>query len=144
MDQSWERQLREQGKRITSVCRAVVGVLKSSYEALCLAQVKMRLEKRGVRADETTVFRQLESLTSAGVLEKTDIQGKRTYYEFSSRHHHHFVCNTCRKSQCLEENAVSDAVRAMERILNRSGARVDSHVFSLSGKCRECAQRNNT
>lgn len=141
MVDAWKTTLRKQGRRITVICQAVVRAFENSHTALSLAEVTKLVRNQGIQADEATLFRQIDNLVEAGIIEQTDVRGKRTYYEMVSGHHHHFVCNDCKRSQCLDENIFIEAVRTASRSLERDGARVDSHVFSLSGTCRECIRK---
>ena len=91
----------------------------------------------GVDLDRATIYRNLISLTEAGLLVKTQLGDNVWRFALphmkSTRHgtHPHFVCNDCGDVACLPESAV--ALR---------GEAIRNHVaeVQLRGRCVACVR----
>lgn len=95
-------------------------------------------EKFGkVKINLVTIYRNIESLEVLGLLRKITFGGRSSYYELSSRpHHHHVLCNNCGR--------VSDVFFCRNWGLPRKNvkavgfASVESHSLEFFGICKNC------
>jgi Fur family ferric uptake transcriptional regulator len=91
----------------------------------------------GVDLDRATIYRNLLSLTEAGLLVKTQLGDKVWRFELpntsSTEHgtHPHFVCNDCGGVACLPESAVA---------LRGEAARNHVSEVQLRGRCVACVR----
>ena len=84
-----------------------------------------------------TVYRNLKTMMDDGWLVPVQLPGESPRYELSGKeHHHHFLCNDCRK--VYELNGCEPAINPK---LPR-GFRVVSHDLLLHGICAACIPRH--
>jgi len=87
--------------------------------------------------DRATIYRNLLSLTKAGLLVKTQLGDNVWRFELphaaTTEHgaHPHFVCNDCGDVACLPENAV---------VLRGEAVRNQIAEVQLRGRCADCAR----
>lgn len=84
------------------------------------------------QADYSTIYRNIESLESEGILTKLTFDTKRTLYELSEKHteHHHFVCQECTQ--------ISDIPTEYIHITPFTHTTIETIV--MYGKCQTCSQ----
>lgn len=84
-----------------------------------------------------TVYRNLKTMAEEGWLVTVQLPGESARYELSGKaHHHHFLCNDCRK--VYELDGCGPAIKPR---LPR-GFRVISHELVLHGICAACVPRH--
>jgi Fur family ferric uptake transcriptional regulator len=86
--------------------------------------------------DRATIYRNLVSLTEAGILVRTQLGDNVWRFELlhtTAHHglHPHFVCTECGHVSCLPENAVT---------LRSDMMRNQVSEVQLRGRCAECAR----
>jgi len=84
------------------------------------------------QADYSTIYRNIESLESEGILTKLVFDTKRTLYELSEQHspHYHFVCQ-----ECSEINEISIQCITLSQPIPGN-----VHTLVLYGECTGCAK----
>ena len=98
--------LRQAGLKSTPGRRAVLEVLARTASPLSPEQIQTKVGSEV--CDRATVYRILESLGEAGLVQRVILAGKTLYLpEESSHHHHHIVCRKCRSTVCLDECLIS-------------------------------------
>ena len=91
----------------------------------------------GPGLDRATIYRNLLSLTEAGLLVRTQLGDNVWRFELpkaeSTEHntHPHFVCNDCGEVACLPRSAVA---------LRAEAARNEVAEIQLRGRCAACAR----
>ncbi len=94
------------------------------------------------RVSLATVYRNLESLSEAGTIQRIETSSGPRRYDGRAAHHHHVRCEGC--------GAVADApagtVRASvkidgDRVCEECGFVVSSHRLELIGLCAKCRKR---
>lgn len=89
-------------------------------------------------ADLATVYRNLQSLVKAGVVQEARFKDASVRYELSHGHHHHIVCTTCGAIEeldgCNNSPLEQQALRASEKF-----SRINEHSLEFFGICRSCA-----
>lgn len=89
-----------------------------------------------------TVYRNVELLTSLGILNKIDFGDGRTRYELNSadpqlHQHHHLICLKCKKVIEFEEDFLED----VEKIISeRSDFQIINHEVKFFGYCKDCRE----
>lgn len=125
--------------RKTPLLKAVLEVLKTKHQPLSVPELQTQLESRGFTPHKTTLYRLLERLQEAGTIEPVLLDHSVAHYELKTHHHHHFTCTDCQHVKCLVDPELEAQIHQLESQLEAKGLQVQSHQFSLSGQCAQCA-----
>lgn len=80
-----------------------------------------------------TVYRALNSMVEAGMLQPVEVPGEAARYERADlEHHHHFHCRSCRR--VYDVNGCPGQIKQMAP----RGFKVESHEILLYGTCPDC------
>ncbi len=98
--------LRKAGLKSTPGRRAVLSVLAKLNSPASADQIYTKVGTQ--TCDRATVYRILDSLDEAGLLQRVIVRGKKLYLpEEPSHHHHHVVCRKCNSTVCLDQCLIS-------------------------------------
>lgn len=111
----WKQRLREGQLRVTGGRLAVLRTLLSSGGPMSHSELVSELEDETY--DRATLFRILNDLTQAGLVEKKDLGDHTWRFEIRSENsgrkasqhqieHPHFTCTDCGEVKCLPEASV--------------------------------------
>ena len=97
--------------------------------------------KAGVRVGRVTVYRTLNLMVDAGLVEERPFDRERMRYEHTvgHSHHDHMVCVSCGKVIEFESPAIE---RAQQQAAVREGFTVLHHSHTLFGRCKACRKRS--
>lgn len=92
---------------------------------------------------QSTVYRNLAVLESAGVVVKVLTNGDRAAFELAEDlkgHHHHLVCVACGTVLDIDIPADVELVldSGLKVVADRSGFTLVGHRLDLLGRCRSC------
>ncbi|MAI73886.1 MAG: Fur family transcriptional regulator [Rhodopirellula sp.] len=134
--QSTQDQIRSVGLRATPARLATLLLVQESNSPLTHADAAKALASNGI--DKATVFRNLNDLTEAGLVRRTELGDHVWRFEAThgesghESHHPHFVCIDCGSVTCLNDLQLtasskkqSDDVGQVTEIL-------------LRGRCNDC------
>lgn len=127
------------GRRSTKQRAAVVDLLNDIDDFRSAQELYDELRKRGEGIGLTTVYRTLQSLSEAGVIDvlRTD-SGEAIYRRCSDHHHHHLVCRECGFTVEIEG---PDVERWADSIATGHGFSDISHTVEIVGTCSDCVAR---
>lgn len=125
--------LKQSGLRITKARTKIIEILSNQP---CPVSVPDILDKLPV--NKTTVYREMESLATNGLVNEIDLgDGKKRYELSNRRHHHHLVCTKCKS---IKEIILPDGLGEMEQQIARknkfSGVRHTLEFFGVCGQCQ--------
>lgn len=131
-----KKAIRDAGLRATPARIATLILLREAKAPLTHAFVAEQLSDMG--ADKATVFRNLNDMTDAGLLRRTELGDHVWRFEAISEGEHsesahpHFLCVDCGSVSCLEDVK-----------LTASSQRASAHVgeiteILLRGHCNDC------
>lgn len=126
--------LRGTGLRATPGRIATYALLHDAAQPLTHSDVVERLSHTGV--DRATLFRNLQDLTEAGLVSRTDLGDHVWRFELEGRHtgHPHFVCTDCGDVACLEDVDIEVKGRHVPRSIESQNVEVQ-----VRGRCDACA-----
>jgi len=84
----------------------------------------------------STVYRTLDALEQAGVVEHVHLGHGRAVYHLIEDRHLHLVCEGC---GVVVEVPVGMALRLQDELVAAYGFTVDAGHFALPGRCRACS-----
>jgi len=127
----WSRELKATPVRI-----AVLRLLSSESEPISAADIYGKLGDNG---NQATVYRALEALSVAGLIDRISLTAGRVLYEigYGRKHHHHAICTSCGDIEdvkgCDEEDLNVTARASLKKF-----KRVESHSLEFFGVCKKC------
>ena len=136
MESDVEQVLRDAGLRVTRQRMAVLDALNDRTEALSAQEVYLEFRRDGASIGLSTVYRALESLEGAGLLDVLPRNGEQTFRYCSPKHHHHLVCTVCNTVEELEAALVEEWVT---KVSQAHDFEVSTHRADIYGRCRSCA-----
>ena len=120
--------------------RAAISTLLETLDEFRSAQeLHDELRRRGENIGLTTVYRTLQSMAAAGMIDtlRTDT-GESVYRRCSEHHHHHLVCRSCGYTVEVEAGAVETWAAEVAVAHGFSEA---SHTVEIFGTCAGCADK---
>lgn len=133
-DEELRQLLVDKGIRVTGQRMTILRELTKLRTPTSHPELTERLAGPGL--DRATIYRNLLSLTEAGLLVRTRLGDNVWRFELphaaSTEHnaHPHFVCNDCGEVMCLPRSAVA---------LRAEAARNEVAEIQLRGRCTACA-----
>jgi Fur family ferric uptake transcriptional regulator len=105
---------------------------------LSVQEIHERLRAEGARVGLASVYRAVEGLVDAGLVQRVELGDGIARFEPADpagEHHHHLVCDTCGKVEPFEDAALETAI---ERVAGGRGYDVAAHEVVLRGACADC------
>lgn len=124
------------GQRSTRQRRAVSAIL-DDLDAFASAQdIHDRLTHGGEKIGLSTVYRNLQTLVDAQLVDalRSD-EGEVLYRRCSSGHHHHLVCRHCGRTVEVEGPTVE---KWADTIAHEHGFTQVAHTLEIFGTCSAC------
>ena len=127
--------IRSAGLRATPARVATLQMLREATSPMTHADVAAKLGESGV--DKATAFRNLNDMTEAGLLRRTELGGNVYRFEEireeeKDHPHPHFVCVVCGTISCLENvKLTASSQRASEEF-------GEVNEILLRGRCKKC------
>ena len=134
--------LRDAGLRVTPSRVAVLRTMLQSEHPISHADLVDRLQAESW--DQATLYRNLNDLVQAGLLQPSASGGRVQRYELAganstARHGHaHFVCNGCGAAECIDEITLSAPSRSDHF---RRALKDRNFDIQVRGLCDSCAAR---
>ncbi|MFR9751511.1 Fur family transcriptional regulator [Nocardia sp. 004] len=125
------------GIRSTRQRSAITALLGDIDEFRSAQDLHDELRRRGEYIGLTTVYRTLQSMADAGMVDvlRTD-SGESVYRQCSRGHHHHLVCRHCGYTVEVKGPTVETWA---ESIASEHGFTEISHTLEVFGLCPSCA-----
>ena len=116
----------------------IIDLLDGEPCALSVAEIEDALREHGGPIGRATIYRALELLCEHGLAERLSVGDGQARFEAvdpGGHHHHHLVCEQCGRLVAFDDPALE---RAIDRVSERLGARVERHDVLLRGACEDC------
>ncbi len=84
-----------------------------------------------------TVYRNLEVLSDAGVIQRVEMAGAPRHYDLTVKPHYHIRCLRCGKVEDVAITSLADLERQAQAA---TGYQVVAHQVELVGFCPQCKQ----
>src|SRR6201996_713029 len=117
--------------------RAAISTLLETLDEFRSAQeLHDELRRRGENIGLTTVYRTLQSMAAAGMVDtlRTDT-GESIYRRCSEHHHHHLVCRSCGSTVEVGDHEVEMWAAT---VAARHGFSAARHTIEIYGTCSDC------
>ncbi|MFL5870883.1 MAG: Fur family transcriptional regulator [Solirubrobacterales bacterium] len=143
-DEIWEElaahALATEGRRTGGARRAVVYLLAGQDCCLSAQEIADRIRAQGKRVGVASVYRALDLLHGHGLVQRVEVGEGGARFEAvvpGGEHHHHAVCERCGRLTPFEDAGLE---RAIGRLSDRLGHRVDAHDVLIRGECAGCTR----
>jgi len=95
------------------------------------------VKKKNEKTNLTTIYRNLEALSSVDVIHKTLLEDQVAYYKLrcGGHHHHHLICTECGAIESIEYCPMS-VINTMAQDKNFT---VSGHKLEVYGVCGRCS-----
>ena len=128
--------LKAQGVRLTKVRGLLLEILENHHLPLTELEIREKLRQKGRSVNKTTVYRALQYLMAKKIIIATDLGEGKKRFELDSGHHHHLICNNCKK---IEEIKVEDGINnLLKKIRAQKQFAVTGHALEFFGLCKHC------
>ncbi len=124
------------GLKITAPRKAILQAFVGEHGPFTAEEIHTIITKRV--CDLATVYRTLGSLEEAGILKRCDFKDSLARYELAEpghAHHHHIICNKCRRIEIIEDHEVA---HELDRLGKKMGYAEVSHSLEFFGICPQC------
>jgi Fur family ferric uptake transcriptional regulator len=129
--------LRAAGERVTPRRLSVANALAAAGRRQTADELWHRLRRTEPGIGRATVFRTLETLVSAGVARRLELDNHVSgYVACQPEHHHHLLCTACGRVEDIGEGYVRPVAR---QVATRTGFVIDDARLDFYGRCAECA-----
>jgi Fur family ferric uptake transcriptional regulator len=124
------------GVRSTRQRAAIAALLDTLDDFRSAQEMHDELRRRGENIGLTTVYRTLQSMATAGMVDmlRTDT-GESVYRRCSEHHHHHLVCRSCGSTIEVGDHEVEEWASA---VAAKHGYSDVSHTIEIFGTCSDC------
>jgi Fur family ferric uptake transcriptional regulator len=124
------------GVRATRQRAAIATLLETLDDFRSAQELHDELRRRGENIGLTTVYRTLQSMAAAGMLDtlRSDT-GESVYRRCSTDHHHHLVCRSCGSTVEVGDREVETWAA---EVAAEHGFSDPSHTIEIFGTCAEC------
>ncbi|WP_052890107.1 Fur family transcriptional regulator [Thermogemmatispora carboxidivorans] len=94
------------------------------------------LRRKEPRLGRATVYRLVEILVNAGLLDRIEFaDGSHHYRICGERHHHHLTCTQCHR---VVEVDICLPAEQFKAIGQQTGFAIEGHSITLFGRCARC------
>lgn len=145
--QGWRDRLAGRGARITGPRSVIIDVMQNSEGHLSASDIYIKAHEINPGIGLTTVYRTLDILSQAGIVQKFDFGDGTARFELSddpdqSTHHHHLVCRSCGKiidyTDFIKEE-VEFLKKTEEELSKKHNFKIEYHMIRFYGLCGECS-----
>jgi Fur family ferric uptake transcriptional regulator len=127
--------------KMTPQRRAILEELAKLKSHPTADEVFVLVRKKVPKVSLATVYRNLEYLAEAGMIQKLELTSKKRRYDADTESHYHFRCLECGKVFDLALEAegaldeLADQIKEFE---------VLEHCLEFRGRCPECTKKNES
>lgn len=131
-------ELASEGFRMTELRIAILAIVEHQMKPFSIDEIRAELEKYHVPFHIASLYRELDVLTNASVLQPVYFHDHIKRYEWSyDRHHHHVVCVKCDAVADVDvRDDFSDEQRKIEK---KTKFTILRHSLEFFGLCNACS-----
>jgi Fe2+ or Zn2+ uptake regulation protein len=132
--------MRRRGLRVTPQRSVILETVAHLGGHPTVTQVYEQAQQMLPGLNPATVYRTLESLQGAGLVDEMDDGGPARFSLRDLQHpHHHLVCTQC---GAVAELAPDPVLGLASTVRRRTGFRIETDHLTLAGRCPKCAKRS--
>jgi len=125
---------------MTNQREMILRELRKSKQHLTADELYERVKKRMPRISLATVYRNLETLSEAGIIAKLEVSGRQKRFDYDVREHDHIYCVVCHRVDNLELDR--ESIRAVGWNSDK-GYSVQGYRLEVAGICPDCQKKRS-
>jgi len=125
--------------RMTNQREIILKELQKSKQHLTADELYGRVKKTMPRISLATVYRNLETLSGAGVIAKLEISGRQKRFDYDTENHDHIYCVQCQRVDNinLERELIGTSSVSLP-----GGYKITGYRVEFVGICPPCQRKN--
>ena len=127
--------------RMTSQREIILKELQDSRQHLTADELYERVKKFMPRISLATVYRNLETLSEAGIIGKLEISGRQKRFDSDVHPHDHIYCLQCHRVDNIDFDRDLVDPRA---VASDKGYRITGYRVEFKGICASCRRITDT
>lgn len=127
--------MREAGYKDTKKRRDMIEVFVKQNRYISAKILQQHLLPLYPQISFDTIYRNLSTFESVGIIERTELNGERHYKigcTGHNDHHHHFICYRCGKTTVLDDCPINIFAKQLPNY------QITEHKIELYGLCDQC------
>ncbi len=139
MEAKLEELLKVKGYKITSQRRAVLeAFIYLDKHLLTAAEVYEYVSAKSNKINSSTVYRNLEILTDAGIISRSNLDNGVNYYELNLEgHHHHLICISCGAAEKTSFCPMEKIKLSLEESTDFQPIDHKLEIYGYCGRCKK-------
>lgn len=136
--------MQARGKRITKQRQAIVDHVTARHEHFDAEQLlgDLQATSAGEGVSRPTVYRTLNEMVEAGLLNKMVLDGRAVYeHDYGYPQHDHLYCTSCQR---LIEFSSDELIALRNAVAATHQFRPQGHRLIISGICSDCRSKRST
>lgn len=117
---------------------AILRFMEKSRDPVSAEDIFVLLKPSFAQLALSTVYRNLERFTSAGILQKINFEDGIIRYALAEGHDHYLICTGCSKKIKLDDCPLSPLEL---RLAKATGFEIERHSLTIYGKCPDCQKK---
>lgn len=126
--------------RMTNQREVILRELRKSKQHLTADELYERVKKDMPRISLATVYRNLEILSEAGMIQKLEISGRQKRFDWDTAAHDHIYCVQCHRIDNLDLEHKSISKEVLKKV---SSYEITGYRLEFAGICPSCKKKNN-
>ncbi|MDD3861995.1 MAG: transcriptional repressor [Candidatus Gracilibacteria bacterium] len=131
--------IRQNNLRVTDLLESIIDIFGKQSHPLTILELKTLLKKKNFSPNKTTLYRQVEKLSSIGILQESVFSDSQRRYCIVEEgdHHHHFYCKQCGHAEELP-HSLCEKIHKVETQLKSRNFKIIKHSLEIEGLCAKC------
>lgn len=127
------------GLKVTSGRLKLLEIILKERSPLSVEFIEQKFDKQ---LDRVSIYRALQSLVNAELVQRIGLDPDRAHYELIAgrKHHHHVVCIACGVLEDIDMCNTHSLQNAARKV-SRKFFKITDHSLEFSGICRKCNLR---
>ena len=141
----WRHRFRGHVCRWTAPREAILNLLSRTSKHMSAKEIFAALQRIYPGLGLTTVYRTLDLLARAGLINRLDVGEGQSRYEFrtgkKNKHHHHLICTKCGKIidyQDFIDEELELVKKTEKNLAQKYNFAVHDHNIEFYGLCENC------
>jgi len=127
------KNFKSHGLRNTKVRKTMLSLFNSYRKPMSVDELHQYIPN----VNKTTIYRQLKTFEYQKVLKRIDLKdGLMRYERNNMEHHHHIICNVCRK--ITDVKLKNDFMLENQIIHRNNNYLITEHILEFFGICPDC------